>query len=446
VTGLIVEEITVMDQYVRPALSRRRFLTAAGAAIAGTALLCGCSSGARPGATLVREWNLFSGGDGQRHVSMQESFRQRTPGTALQATVLPWGAPFYTKLAMAAAGGRGPDLATMHLSRLPGFSPATLLDPYPPDLLAEYGITPDRFLPEVWNRCVVDGQVYAVPLDTHMIVHYYNTEICGQAGLIGADGKLVSPRGPDELLEQLRAVKEVTGNFGASLEAEQPWRFFASLYAQMGGEMIDADGSRVLLDVDRATEALELLRRLAIDEQLVPGSADYPATVALFGAGQAGMSFNGEWEVTTYVDAELPFGMAQMPDVYGSRLALGDSHTYVLPKQAVRDPETLRATVEYVAAMLEDSLEWAKGGHVPAYQPVARSAEYAALRPQSEYAASAGAVAFDPPGWFSGSGSTLETVANDALGSVLTGALQPQAAAAQLNTALKRLVSIPSPV
>ena len=55
-------------------------------------------------------------------------------------------------------------------------------------------------------------------------------------------------------------------------------------------------------------------------------------------------------------------------------------------------------------------------------------------------------MAFDPPGWFSGSGSTLETVANDALGSVMTGALQPQAAAAQLKTALQRLVSIPSPV
>jgi ABC-type glycerol-3-phosphate transport system substrate-binding protein len=441
-----------MDQHVRTAppgeyrgVSRRSFLAGAGA-VAGTALLSGCATSAAPGTTLVREWNLFSGGDGERYGAIQDAFRERTPGTSLHATTLPWGPPFYTKLAMAAAGGRGPDVATMHLSRLPGFSPTTLLDPFPPDLLAEHGITSDRFLPEVWDRCVIDGQVFAVPLDTHMVVHYYNTDVCAQAGLIGPDGRLRSPQGPDELVEQLRAVQAVTGTFGAAIEAEQPWRFFASLYAQMGGELIDPSGTRVLLDLDRATEVLQFLRRLSIDEQLLPGSSDYPATVALFGSGAAGMCFNGEWEVTTYLEAELPFGMAQMPDVYGNRLALGDCHTYVLPKRTDRPAETTRATVEYVGAMLAASLDWARGGHVPAYQPVATSAEYAALEPQSEYAAAADAVAFDPPGWFSGSGSTLQTVANDALGSVMTGAQQPQAAAQQLRTALQRLVEIPSPV
>jgi ABC-type glycerol-3-phosphate transport system substrate-binding protein len=429
----------------RRGLSRRRFLAAAGAAV-GTALVSGCATSAPPGVTLVREWNLFSGGDGERYLAIQDAFRERTPATMLHATTLPWGPPFYTKLAMAAAGGRGPDVATMHLSRLPGFSPATLLDPFPPDLLAEHGITPEKFLPEVWDRCVVDGQVYAVPLDTHMVVHYYNTDICGRAGLLGPDGKLISPDGPDGLIEQLRAVQAVTGNFGASIEAEQPWRFFASLYAQLGGELIDPSGTRVVLDVDMATEVLEFLRRLSVDERLLPGSADYPAAVALFGSGAAGMSFNGEWEVTTYLDAGLPFGMAQMPDVYGSRLALGDCHTYVLPKRADRSEETTRATVEYVGAMVAAGLDWARGGHVPAYQPVATSPEYAALEPQSEYAAAADAVAFDPPGWFSGSGSTLQTVANDALGTVMTGAQQPRAAAAQLRSALQRLVSIPSPV
>lgn len=423
-------------------LSRRRFLGVAGAAavvVAG----CGTSAG---GATPVREWNLFSGGDGERYVSIQNAFRAKTPGTALTATTLPWGAPFYTKLAMAAAGGRGPEIASMHLSRLRGFSPATLLDPFPTDLLAEYGITRDKFLPSVWDRCVIDGKVYAVPLDTHMIVHYYNTAVSGKAGLLGADGRLRSSNGPDELVEQLKAVKGVTGNMGASIEADQPWRFFASLYAQLGGELIDAGATSVLLDMDRATEVLTFMRRLSVDEQVVYGGSDYPATVALFGSGAAGMCFNGEWEVGTYQEAGLPFGMAQMPNVYGSRLALGDCHTYVMPHRDDREPETLRATVEYASYMIKSGLDWARGGHVPAYRPVTASAEYAALQPQSEYAAAADAVAFDPPGWFSGSGSRLQTVANDALGSVMTGAQQPQAAAAQLDAALRRLVSIPSPV
>lgn len=434
-----------MDRAMNPSLSRRRLL-ALGAAVAGAGLLSGCGSSTAAGATTVHEWNLFSGGDGKRFVEMQDAFRAQFPATSLSAITLPWGAPFYTKLALAATGGRGPDVASMHLSRLPGFSPATLLDPYPPELLTQYGITRDKFLPAVWDKCFIDGRQYAVPLDTHMAVQYYNTDVAGKAGLLGPDGKLVPTKGPDALVEQLKAVKGVTGNLGASMEAVQPWRIFASLYAQLGGEVLADGGTRVSLDMDRTTEALAFLRRLSVDEQVVPGSADYPATVALFGSGAAGMSFNGEWEVSTYLKSKLPFGMAQFPDVYGSRLALGDSHTFVLPHRADRDPETVRATVEYIAYMLEHSQQWAGGGHVPAYQPVATSAEYAALKPQSDYAAAATAVAFDPPGWFSGSGSTLQTAANSALGSVMTGAQAPHAAAEQLRSALQRLVSIPSPV
>jgi multiple sugar transport system substrate-binding protein len=431
-----------MDHWTRAPLSRRTLLGAA----AGAVLLAGCGSGGGSGTTAVREWNLFSGGDGDRYGAMQDAFRARTPGTALSATTLVWGPPFYTKLAMAAAGGRGPDVATMHLSRLPGFSPATLLDPFPVDLLAEHGITRDRFLPAVWDRCVIDGQVYAVPLDTHMTVHYYNTDVCGQAGLLGRDGRIVPSTGPEELVEQLRAVQAVTGDMGATINAQRPWRFFASLYAQLGAEMLDAGGTRVVLDRDAASEVLEFMRRLAVDEGLLPGSADYPASVALFGSGAAGMRFDGEWEVSTHQEAGLPFGMAQMPDVYGTRLTLGDCHTYVLPHRPDRARETTRATVEYIAFMLASSLDWARGGHVPAYQPVVTGAEYAALRPQSDYAAAADAVAFDPPGWFSGSGSTLQTEANNALGSVMTGAQPPRAAAEQLDTTLRRLVAIPSPV
>ena len=435
-----------MDHGMHSTLSRRRFL-AAGAGLAGAGLLlagCGGSTGA--GATTVREWNLFSGGDGKRFVEMQDAFRAQTPGTSLSAITLPWGAPFYTKRARAATGGRGPDVASMHLSRLPGFSPATLLDPYPPELLTEYGITRDKFLPAVWDKCFIDGRQYAVPLDTHMAVQYYNTDVAKKAGLLGPDGKLASTTGPDALVEQLKAVKAVTGNLGASMEAVQPWRIFASLYAQLGGEVLGDGGKQVSLDMDKTTEVLAFLRRLSVDEQVVPGSADYPATVALFGSGAAGMCFNGEWEVSTYLKSGLPFGMAQFPDVFGSRLALGDSHTFVLPHRPDRDPATTRATVEYIGYMLEHSLQWAGGGHVPAYQPVATSPDYAALKPQSDYAAAATAVAFDPPGWFSGSGSTLQTAANGALGSVMTGAQTPQVAAEQLREALQRLASIPSPV
>src|SRR5690625_6423777 len=52
-----------------------------------------------------------------------------TDGAAdVTQTVLAWGAPYYTKLAMASAGGRAPDLAVMHAARVPGYAPGGLLE------------------------------------------------------------------------------------------------------------------------------------------------------------------------------------------------------------------------------------------------------------------------------------------------------------------------------
>ena len=56
-------------------------------------------------------------------------------------TVLAWGAPYYTKLAMASVGGRAPDTAIMHASRVAGYAPGGLLDPWDLDLLAESACT-----------------------------------------------------------------------------------------------------------------------------------------------------------------------------------------------------------------------------------------------------------------------------------------------------------------
>jgi multiple sugar transport system substrate-binding protein len=96
--------------------------------------------------------------------------------------------------------------------------------------------------------------------------------------------------------------------------------------------------------------------------------------------------------------------------------------------------------------MLDQSLTWAQGGHVPAWQPFARSDAYRKLTPQSNYAAAADAAVYDPPGWYSGSGSNFETVMGSAIGAVELGQLSPDAAIAQMRSQLSVLAKTPSPV
>src|SRR5262249_41621648 len=150
--------------------------------------------------------------------------------------------------------------------------------------------------------------------------------------------------------------------------------------------------------------------------------------------GQAGFHLNGEWEITTFQTAKMPFGMTLVPNVYGgSRYAVqADSHTLVLPKQRDQDRAKLDLSLGVVKSMLDQSLTWAQGGHVPAWQPVATSSEYKALTPQSNYAAAANSAVYDPPAWYSGAGSNFETIMGASIGAVEAGQLSPDAAIAQI--------------
>src|SRR5690625_841464 len=101
---------------------------------------------------------------------MFASVHKQAPQLRIEPTTLAWGPPSYTKLAMASVGGRAPETAIMHLSRLPGYAPGGLLEPFDLDLLAEFDVQPEDFVPELWSRGQYDGATYAVPLDTHPFI------------------------------------------------------------------------------------------------------------------------------------------------------------------------------------------------------------------------------------------------------------------------------------
>jgi multiple sugar transport system substrate-binding protein len=87
-------------------------------------------------------WNLLSGGDGSHMEEMEAAYTKAHPGVNLESTILAWGNPYYTKLAMAIRSGSPPDVAIMHLSRINEFGPPGLLTPLSLDLLAAHGMEP----------------------------------------------------------------------------------------------------------------------------------------------------------------------------------------------------------------------------------------------------------------------------------------------------------------
>jgi multiple sugar transport system substrate-binding protein len=118
----------------------------------------------------------------------------------------------------------------------------------------------------------------------------------------------------------------------------------------------------------------------------------------------------------------------------------------VLPRWAEKDSDRLDRAFTFVRSLLDQSMTWAAGGHVPTWLPVQDSDAYRKLKPQSAYAAAAEAAAYDPPGWYSGSGSNFENVVGSAVAGVRAGRQSPAAAIDQMRTSLQEFADTPAPV
>lgn len=443
-----------------PPISRRNVLrgAVAGLGAAGVAGLAGCSVPVVSGLTAsrgepgtVQYWNLFGGGDGVRMQQMLDGFRRANPAIKLVATTFAWGNPYYTKLSLATVGDKPPDVAISHLTRMRTLVSGGLLQELRPEDLARFGLTADKFNKKTWDAGLVDGKVYAIPLDTHPFVLFYNTDICRKAGLMDGD-KLRPIVGEAAFVDAMHKAKAVTGVAGGVVavinENATPWRIFQSLYAQLGGQMLADGGRQVVIDDTKAMRVLGLLQGLTRDGTF-PRTADYQGSIAMFANGQAGFLFQGEWEITTFQTAKTPFSMAPFPNVYGGAdhyACQADSHTLVLPRHAGHDQAQVDRSLGFVRSMLDQSRTWAEGGHVPAWLPFRDSDDYRQMTPQSDYAAAADAAVYDPDGWYSGSGSGFEIVTGSAIGALVSGQLTASAALGQIHTKLGNLAATATPI
>jgi multiple sugar transport system substrate-binding protein len=438
-------------------LSRRTLLRGAGLLGLG-GLVSGCGSafatgiaGIGPAKNTLSYWNLLGGGDGVRMIAMEDAYQKTHPGIALNAVVLAWGNPYYTKLTLATLGGRPPDVGISHLTRASILANAGLLEPFNESELVPYGLTGSNFTPAAWAKAHTNGTLYAIPLDTHPWVMYYNTDVCKKAGLLNADGSLKNLDSPAALTDAFTAAKKVTGAFGGVMsinnDTATPWRLFSTLYYQLGGTVLADDGQKIVLDDAKAEKVLSFLQDLTVKQALMPSSVDYAGAITTFATGKSGFFFQGDWEITTFETTKTPFSMTAFPNVFGGRYAVqADSHSFVLPKDPARTDARREEIFGFIRSLLNQSSTWAQGGHIPAWLPFQKSAAYDKLKPASNYKWVANYAHYDDAAWYSGSGSDFENIMGFAIGAVVAGQMSPAAAVSDMRSKLAQYANTTSPV
>ncbi|MBY0177325.1 MULTISPECIES: extracellular solute-binding protein [Curtobacterium] len=438
----------------------RRSLLAAGAAAATVLPLAACSSPLSAGLagsalnpeTLVF-WNLFGGGDGVRMQTMEDGYAKQHGGSSsLQATTFAWGNPYYSKLTLATVGNKPPDVAIAHLTRAKPLWDGDLLDPITADDLAGVGLKASDFNQKAWAAQKTDGANIAIPLDTHPFVLFYNVDVCGKAGLLDSNDELKNLDGMDAFESALAAVSKVTGGTALNVanvvpETATPWRFFWTMYNQINGAtpFISDGGAKLTVNEDAYNEVTNRTQKW-VKQGWMNKALDYATAQSLMFDGKAGFFMQGEWEISTAQSIKgLKFGMAPIPTLYDKPATQADSHTFILPKKD-RTPEQKKAAMLFIKQMLEQSLTWAEGGHVPAYMPTFDSTKYKELKPQSNYAAAAETAVFDDAAWYGGSGSTFEGTVGAQLALVQQGSSSPAQALSAIKSQLATYLNTPSPL
>jgi multiple sugar transport system substrate-binding protein len=393
------------------------------------AALSACGSGSSGGGGDLQFWHLLTGPDGATMADLVSEYEKSPEGRTVNQTVLAWGESYYTKLAMASSGGRAPDIAVMHASRIPGYAPGGLLDPFDLDKLSELGIKKDDFPKLIWDKMVVDDKLQCVALDSHPFVMFYNLDIADKAGVLTSDDRLQETNGPDEFRDMLLEMggKSKSGyglSWGYLDDPANQWRMFLTWYTQLGGTITLPDGGPMEYQEEIAIDTLEWILSL-IDGEVGNPSHDGGTGISEFATGASGSLFNGEWETAGFKESGLDFSVDVIPGALGDPTAYADSHSLVLPHQDNPDPERRSAVYELVAAILKNSLKWAQAGHIPAYTPVVESSEYEHLKPQSNYAWAQKVLTYDPTSYMTGSGSEFQNYVGDHLLGVFSRRTKP---------------------
>ena len=394
-------------------------------------------------------WDFLSGGDGVRMKQMISDFNAAHEGQIkIDATTLEWGLPYYAKVQTSAAVGEAPDVMTYHASRIPLALTQGVLEEITADDWAKMGLSQADFAPATWDAVTSEGKQYAVPLDTHPIVLYYNRDLLKKAGMLTDDGKPKGLGSGAEFKATLQALKDSGVEFplgSVTADGNFMFRTVYSLMCQQGGELMTGDEFLAGDNVDKLKNALTTLGEWT-KEGLQSTYTDYPATVALFTSGKAAMMINGVWEVPTMTDLAkdgklFDWGAIELPVVFDKPCTYADSHAFTIPKNQGKtmSAEKRAAVLEVISWMEKNSLFWATAGHIPAYGPVTAMAEYKAMEPNATYSPLTANMIFDPKSPQAGIAGPIFGVMSTYFVPTLNGEMDPAEAVENIKEELNAL-------
>lgn len=331
-------------------------------------------------------WTPFTGGDGQFFDDMVAVFNA-SQGSIVMKTDTVRFMSYYPKLSEALAAGTAPDVVVVHQDRLINYVGAgyfLALEPW----LARAGIDRRSFAAGPLSACTFKGLTYAIPMDVHPLVMYYNKKLFAEAGITKI------PSTPEELFVAARAIQDKTGAIGlasdntaATYKAYTLTRVFMSLLMEEGRTVLDASNTRANFNNPEGRKAYQFLLDMVYKYGVTPKGLDYDFSVNYFKSGKAGIHFNGVWVMGVFESQpDLDFGVVPFPAFLGPNAAWAGSHAFAIPARKGMDERKVLAIMTFIDWMTTHGALWAKAGHIPTRTSVYSTPEFRSLPHRPDYA------------------------------------------------------------
>lgn len=349
--------------------------SSAGSSKAGEAQEAAAASGKTSGSVQISFWNPFTGDDGKTMSAIVEKFNQENEDGITVTVQTMAQDDYYAKLPVTISSGTEvPDVAILHIERLPYYSSRNLVQEMDADI-AEMGLAKDNFISATWDASVQsDGKRYSVPLDTHPYVMFYNKTILAELGYTEAD---LDGLDGEKFLEMCEKAK-AAGYYGIGFYYTGMSSVFYSMLKQYGGSLIAADDPTKAAFNDQAgVKAAEWVKNLLDAGYATDVAGDH---VSLFKQGQSLFCADGIWSSAGMAEIEgLDWGEMFLPQVGETGAIWASSHQLCLMVQKNADANKRAAAVKFIKYLSDNSIEWAKAGQVAARIDVLEDPQFAEL-------------------------------------------------------------------
>ena len=269
-------------------------------------------------------WELSVGEELMR--SLLDRFERQNPGVHVRFQQLSWDFGL-DKIITSIAAGNPPDVVELGTDWVPQFSSSGVLS----DLTEELSPLKEKFL--LWETVSYKGRLYGIPWLAGTRILFYNRELFAKAGL--------NPDRPPATWKELRAAAKAVDELGPNIygiglhvgEPYSPWQEFLPFAWGNGGEVLDKDWTRCVLDRPPVVEALKFYRSLK-PYGLVQRQEQVNQ---LFAEGRVGIQLSGSWNFAGIprLNPTLNYGVGILPrpeEGKGTPAGFAGGEVLVIPK------------------------------------------------------------------------------------------------------------------